>query len=565
MKKVALYVRVSTLHQIDKDSLPFQRQELSNYARYALGINEYEIFEDAGYSAKNTDRPKYQEMMSRIHSGEFTHLVVWKIDRISRNLKDFTQMYDDLKECGITFISKNEQFDTSSAMGEAMLKIILVFAELERKLTAERVYSIMLSRAEKGLWNGAPVPLGYKFVDDNKFPVIDEDEAKAVRFIFDAYLDTKSTSEVKHRLEENRIKTKRGKTWTSKTISDILRNPFYIGTYRYNYRYSPHGKIRPEKDWVVVEDNHPAIISKSVYSKANAQLDANHKARGGDRTRGNHTHIFKGLFHCEKCHKNYIASVDRKRSDGYRPSFYRCYNNVHSKKNYRTCKGAVSEVKMGPFVMNYIANLVKANEYVKARGINAVENDIEKILLTGEVFCSVAGIIPSDLKTTFDILLKNTGDILFYNTDTKKPSNISSELDALEAEKKKFERAFKRLDDLYLFDDNGLSEKDYLIKKRDLDKKIETINSKIKKRAMEYARNIPGHDIGFVKKASQYLLANNLLDEEIDYNEMVKVVDKTLLQDFMQYVVKKITVREDKTIESIEFSNGMLHRFIYKK
>ena len=151
MKKAALYVRVSTAHQIDKDSLPFQRSELTNYSKYVLGIDDYEIFEDAGYSAKNTDRPKYQEMISRIRNKEFTHLLVWKIDRISRNLRDFSEMYDELKEYGTTFVSKNEQFDTSSAMGEAMLKIILVFAELERKLTGERVYSIMLSRAEKGL------------------------------------------------------------------------------------------------------------------------------------------------------------------------------------------------------------------------------------------------------------------------------------------------------------------------------------------------------------------------------------------------------------------------------
>lgn len=77
-------------------------------------------------------------------------------------MKDFTEMYDELKEQSATFISKNEQFDTSSTMCETMLKIILVFAELERKLNTERVFSIMLSRAEKGLWNGATVPLGYK-------------------------------------------------------------------------------------------------------------------------------------------------------------------------------------------------------------------------------------------------------------------------------------------------------------------------------------------------------------------------------------------------------------------
>lgn len=160
-KKAALYIRVSTHYQIDKDSLPFQRNELINYAKYALGIDDYAIFEDAGYSGKNTDRPAYQDMMRRIRAKEFSHLCVWKIDRISRNLLDFAAMYEELKKFNCTFVSKNEQFDTSSAIGEAMLRIILVFAELERKLTAERVTSIMYSRANKGLWNGAPIPLGY--------------------------------------------------------------------------------------------------------------------------------------------------------------------------------------------------------------------------------------------------------------------------------------------------------------------------------------------------------------------------------------------------------------------
>ena len=149
--KAALYIRVSTLYQIDKDSLPFQRQELINLAKYMLGTDSYEVFEDAGYSGKNTDRPAFQQMMTRIRKREFTHLCVWKIDRISRNLLDFAAMYDELKKYNVTFVSKNEQFDTSSAMGEAMLKIILVFAELERKLTSERVMGVMLDRASKGL------------------------------------------------------------------------------------------------------------------------------------------------------------------------------------------------------------------------------------------------------------------------------------------------------------------------------------------------------------------------------------------------------------------------------
>lgn len=158
--RVAIYTRVSTLHQIDKDSLPMQRQDLINYARLILNTEDYVVYEDAGYSGKNTDRPKFQEMMQQVRLGMFTHILVWKIDRISRNLLDFATMYSELKQLGVVFVSKNEQFDTSSAMGEAMLKIILIFAELERNMTSERVTAAMLSRAANGQWNGGRVPAG---------------------------------------------------------------------------------------------------------------------------------------------------------------------------------------------------------------------------------------------------------------------------------------------------------------------------------------------------------------------------------------------------------------------
>ena len=107
--RVAIYTRVSTLHQIDKDSLPMQRQDLINYARLILNTEDYAVYEDAGYSGKNTDRPKFQEMMQQVRLGMFTHILVWKIDRISRNLLDFATMYSELKQLGVVFVSKNER------------------------------------------------------------------------------------------------------------------------------------------------------------------------------------------------------------------------------------------------------------------------------------------------------------------------------------------------------------------------------------------------------------------------------------------------------------------------
>ena len=194
-KIVALYVRVSTGYQVDKDSLPFQKKELKAYCEHVLHIDKkrIEIFEDAGKSGKNTKRPAFERMMNKIKAGQVSHVIVYKIDRISRNLVDFSLMYDDFKYNNVTFISLNEQFDTSSAIGEAILKIILVFAELERKLTSERVKDVMIGRAKNVQWNGARVPYGWDWDEKNKCPVHSDKEAPYVRTMYQMYLDGGST------------------------------------------------------------------------------------------------------------------------------------------------------------------------------------------------------------------------------------------------------------------------------------------------------------------------------------------------------------------------------------
>ena len=209
-KKVAIYIRVSTMYQVDKDSLPMQRKDLIAYAELILGINEYEIFEDAGYSGKNTDRPAFQDMMYRIRNGEFSHVLVWKIDRISRNLLDFAEMYEELQELRVVFVSKNEQFDTSTAIGEAMLKIILVFAELERNMTSERVTAAMISRASNGQWNGGRIPFGYDYDPESGEFSIREDEAQVCRILKDDYMENKSLTHTSRLLNERGYKTRAG-------------------------------------------------------------------------------------------------------------------------------------------------------------------------------------------------------------------------------------------------------------------------------------------------------------------------------------------------------------------
>ena len=177
-EKAAIYIRVSTAYQVDKDSLPLQRKMCQSYCEMH-GL-DYVIFEDAGFTAKTEKRPAYQEMIQRFRNGEFSHLIVYKLDRISRNLLDFMGMYEELESLYVTFISLNENFDTNTAMGKAMLAIMIIFAQMEREIDSERVLSVMIGRAEndreevndgRGLWNGAQTPFGFKFDYDIKYPM----------------------------------------------------------------------------------------------------------------------------------------------------------------------------------------------------------------------------------------------------------------------------------------------------------------------------------------------------------------------------------------------------------
>lgn len=546
MKKSAIYIRVSTHHQIDKDSLPLQKQDLVNYSKFVLGIGNYEIFEDAGLSAKNTDRPAFQDMMARVRKNEFTHVLVWKIDRISRNLLDFCDMYNEFKKCNVNFISKNEQFDTSSAMGEAMLKIILVFAELERKLTAERVKATMLARAEEGKWNGAPIPLGYKWDAELKFPVIDDNEKKTVELIFNTYLKEKSTSAVRELLNTNHIKTKRDGRWTTKTISDIIRNPFYKGNYRYNYRHTGHGKIKNESEWIVIEDNHEGIISKELWQKCNDIADLNYaKATAAGFRQNARTHIFALLLKCGECGENLYSKQDKKNLDGFIPSIYVCsgkYNNFICNQKTISCN------YIGTFVLQLIKNILSTN-----KNINIV--DFEKSIISG-----IKGVIGlANIEEVYNAF-NNSSSSLFTHNVEKSNVNIM-DIDNITKEKNKYLRALERLEDLYLFDDEAMSEKDYIIKKNKIQDKLKELNGKLKLQNKNDDNNI---NMNFLIKANLFALKSFLNETTINYKEIIIAIGRDRMKEFMNTIIDNIVIKDRKII-SITFKNNLKTEFIYEK
>lgn len=560
MLKCALYIRVSTFHQIDKDSLPLQRDDLINYAKYILGIDDYVIFEDAGYSGKDTDRPAYQNMMTRIRMGEFSHLLVWKIDRISRNLRDFSDMYDELKKYNVTFISKNEQFDTSTAMGEAMLKIILVFAELERKLTAERVFAVMMSRAEKGLWNGATVPLGFIWDEETKFPKTYEPEAKVVQYIFDLYEKIRSTTKVAKQLNIEGVKTKRGGSWTARTVGSILTNPFYIGTYRYNTKTQKTRRWKDESEWIVIEDHHPAIISKEQFNRVAEIIKGNYRGDYNRQKESKNVHILSSIIKCFKCGSNMNAGNDRSRKNGFTPSRYTCYL-FH--KTY-TCNNFASDLTVLPFLINYIGNYITLQERITK---DHSYRDMESILLRGKYFEDIEHINKEDIKRTYKLMINN--NLVIPYTSKEKNSNkdidFKDRFDILKTEKEKQENALKRLDDLYLYDENSMSKKDFILKRKEITNKIEELNDKIQELHTEENNFIDNKEFSLKAKASLYIIKQKIgYTKNIDVRYLLENVDKSIIKDFLSTIVSEVVV-DHKKIHYITFKNGITHHFEYKE
>lgn len=549
--KVAIYVRVSTHHQIDRDSLPFQRKELENYCIYILGIMEFEIFEDPGYSAKNTDRPKYQEMMSRIRQGEFTHLLVWKLDRISRNLRDFTELWDELKEYGVTFVSKMEQFDTSSAMGEAMLRIILVFAELERKLTAERVYGIMLSRAEKGLWNGAPVALGFDWDQESENIKINKDEAELIRLIYDKYEEFQSAQTVAQWLEDNNKKTKRGGEWTSKTVLGILRNPIYIGVLRWNYRKSGRGELKPEDEVIMVENAVPAIISREQWERVQKLLDGNYKGSRDKRRRSQHIHIMSGLIRCGYCGKTYLACRQtRPHKNDYHPSFYRCGTYV---RNMQCRNKSISGLYIEPFVLEYL------RAYVVAVRSSGPRKTIQKELMDAFNRPEIEYI---DLPHNDPGIVTVLGGMNETAATQPQPAN-DDKLESLKRLKQKIERAISRLDDAYYFPEghNAITKAEYLVKRAEFQQRLAKVDSEISV-ASAHSQRTTSIDL---EVFSRFLLLHNLYNAG-NIRDVLPTLDKQVVQDFLHDVISYVEVADGR-ITKIAFNSPqgeVIHRFVYK-
>jgi len=358
--KVAIYSRKS-IFTGKGDSIENQIELCKEYCsrNYIDEKIEYTVYEDEGFSGGNTNRPQFQQLLKNAAAKKFSTLICYRLDRISRNVADFSTTLDTLQSNNIDFVSINEKFDTSTPMGRAMVYISSVFAQLERETIAERVRDNMLQLAKTGRWLGGQIPTGF---NSEKITYIDEDfkertlmkltpneaELEIVNLIYKTYLEEQSIRVVVKKLSYSGIKGKNDGVASSSQIARILRNPIYVesslktheylkekginvfGTANGN-GYLTYNKTKQAKtdrdvtEWVAAIAKHKGIIKSEDWLKVQELVEKN-KTKQFIRvgTGESNNAILSGLLKCSVCGANMLV-----RQTNNKHYYYICSNKVN--------------------------------------------------------------------------------------------------------------------------------------------------------------------------------------------------------------------------------------------
>lgn len=329
--RCAIYTRKSTDEGLQQDynSLDQQRDACEAYIRSQAGqgwICLPEHYDDGGFTGGNMDRPALKRLMDDIAAGRVDCVIVYKVDRLSRSLMDFTKMMDQFERQEVSFVSVTQHFNTANSMGRLTLNVLLSFAQFEREIISERTRDKMAAARRKGKWSGGTPPIGYDVV--NSRLVINEFEADRVRDLFRMYLDLRSLLDVVREANQRGWVTKR---WTTKqgvirggssinknNLYYMLRNVVYIGKVNYG------GEI--------YEGEHPGIIEQELFDKVQKQL-MRHAQSGGLGIRAKNGGVLSGLIRCHACNCSMTHTYSARKLKRYR--YYVC---LHAQtRGYEVC------------------------------------------------------------------------------------------------------------------------------------------------------------------------------------------------------------------------------------
>lgn len=308
-KRFVIYTRCSTDEQAQGAFTTLDAQ--AHHCKNILAAHEdYEfvrIVKDDGYSGKDLKRPGIQAILKEIYPGNqkrsFDGIIFFKLDRLTRNTRDLYNLIELFKENNVDFVSVQETLDSSSASGRMLIQVLGALAAFERELTGERVRASALARIHSGRWTGSRLAYGYKRIaDGTPLPngrqphkiVIDKSIAKELRTIWELAAANKSLMVIAKDLEKHGIKSPAGKAWRKQSILNILKNPFYKGSMRWN------GEL--------YKGNHEALINPELWDRANKFLGTKlpkHRFVAKPKT---YIYLLEGLIKCGKCNSRFLST-----------------------------------------------------------------------------------------------------------------------------------------------------------------------------------------------------------------------------------------------------------------
>ena len=270
--QTAIYCRVSTEEQAKEGfSINAQRDKLTKYAE----ANEWcvvDYYIDDGISGKKlVDRKEVLRLLEDVKSGKVKNVLIYKLDRLTRSVKDLIYLIEIFNKYDCTFNSQTEKIDTSNAVGRMFVKIIGIFAEFERENLAERITLGYEQKTREGNYTNCNGVFGYDYIVGEGRLEVNREEASYVEKIFEWYLEGNSMLEISRRLEKLGVPTKRGGLWRQSTIHSILTNPLYIGKVRYS--------VGKKNCFEVESKNIEPIIDNELFFKVEKLLDRKREKR----------------------------------------------------------------------------------------------------------------------------------------------------------------------------------------------------------------------------------------------------------------------------------------------
>ncbi len=373
--RCAIYTRKSSEEglELEFNSLQAQREACEAYIKSQKHENWQLIpteYNDGGYSGGNINRPALKQLLLDIESDKVDIIVVYKIDRLTRSLMDFSKIVEVLDKHNTSFVSITQHFNTTTSMGRLTLNMLLSFAQFEREVTGERIRDKMAASKKKGMWMGGRPPLGYIRKEKKIYP--DEENAFKIKTIFEKYIEFKSTIKLRDYLLEQRITSQTSKPLSIGNLDRILKNKAYLGL------------VGHKGTWYKGE--HQAIISEDLFNKVQEIMQNNRNIRNKYEP---HKSLLAGKLFDDK--GNYMSPSW---STGSKGKQYRYYVSQAIIKHQAEKIGKISKVpliELEKFIDealgSYVHNRNNIYQYIKDYEINKQQeilNKLKKYVLTRE-------------------------------------------------------------------------------------------------------------------------------------------------------------------------------------